>query len=241
MNKKPTNYELLEKTMVTYRDLMTIPVAENGDLLQILKPKDIPNAYSPLLFDMEKLYGPQIIVRSTIAKKLAQAQRTLKENFPTYTLFVTYGFRTLEIQTKNFLTQLQLTSQNYFPDPVALYEEVHRYIAVPSVAGHPTGGAIDIVIKDLKTKQILDFGAKQYDFSSKDCYVFTNRIVDSAMENRLLLRKLLMDVGFAPFDGEWWHFSYGDKEWAYYYKKAAALYEQKPASTIKNVYNKGVI
>lgn len=28
-------------------------------------------------------------------------------------------------------------------------------------------------------------------------------------------------------DGEWWHFSYGDKEWAYADKMPDALYGQK--------------
>lgn len=42
--------------------------------------------------------------------------------------------------------------------------------------------------------------------------------------NRLWLRNLVMSQGFAPFDGEWWHFSYGDKEWAAYYSRQAAIY-----------------
>ena len=30
--------------------------------------------------------------------------------------------------------------------------------------------------------------------------------------------------GFAPFDGEWWHFSYGDREWAAFYGLSQTLY-----------------
>jgi len=32
--------------------------------------------------------------------------------------------------------------------------------------------------------------------------------------------------GFTNYAGEWWHFSYGDKEWAKYYGEQAAIYEQ---------------
>ncbi len=39
-----------------------------------------------------------------------------------------------------------------------------------------------------------------------------------------MLRNVMVSVGFAPFDGEWWHFCYGDKEWAVYYNKPAACY-----------------
>ena len=42
----------------------------------------------------------------------------------------------------------------------------------------------------------------------------------------VILRKIMLEVGFAPYDGEWWHFSYGDREWAYYYKKYKYLYPQ---------------
>ena len=36
----------------------------------------------------------------------------------------------------------------------------------------------------------------------------------------------MLEEGFAPYDGEWWHFSFGDKEWAFYYKKDKALFNQ---------------
>ncbi|QQR69366.1 MAG: hypothetical protein IPI58_01405 [Alphaproteobacteria bacterium] len=36
----------------------------------------------------------------------------------------------------------------------------------------------------------------------------------------------MTSVGFAPFDGEWWHFSYGDREWAKYYGRSHAIYSQ---------------
>jgi D-alanyl-D-alanine dipeptidase len=52
----------------------------------------------------------------------------------------------------------------------------------------------------------------------------------------MLLRSVMLQAGFAPFDGEWWHFSYGDREWAYYYKKKYALYSQVSLSSLKKVY-----
>ncbi len=96
-------------------------------------------------------------------------------------------------------------------------------IAVPEIAGHPTGGAVDIQI--VKDDMPLDMGTKIWEFT-KDPYTFSPFIEQDARDNRLLLRSIMMDVGFAPFDGEWWHFSYGDKEWAAYYKKPSAVYNQ---------------
>lgn len=123
------------------------------------------------------------------------------------------------------------------PIPVgsSLDEEVHRLIAVPSVAGHPTGGAVDVVIVDKNSNTPIDFGSKIYDFKTKDCYTFSPYISEEAKKNRMLLRNAMMSQGFAPFDGEWWHFSYGDKEWAFYYKKDGAIYTQKQLSEVKVV------
>jgi len=36
----------------------------------------------------------------------------------------------------------------------------------------------------------------------------------------------MVEAGFAPFTGEWWHFSYGDREWAAIWGRDAAIYEQ---------------
>jgi len=96
-------------------------------------------------------------------------------------------------------------------------------IAVPEVAGHPAGAAVDIQM--LRAGKPLDFGTAIWEFVP-DSYTFSPFVSRGAWTNRLLLRRTMMQAGFAPFDGEWWHFSYGDKEWAKYYDKAAAIYDQ---------------
>jgi D-alanyl-D-alanine dipeptidase len=68
-------------------------------------------------------------------------------------------------------------------------------------------------------------GTKIWQFDH-DSYTFSPFVSKQAQINRQLLRKVMLEVGFAPFDGEWWHFSYGDKEWAKYYSQSYAIYEQ---------------
>ncbi len=43
-----------------------------------------------------------------------------------------------------------------------------------------------------------------------------------------LLRRAMAQAGFAPFNGEWWHFSYGDREWAAVWNAPFALYTHLP-------------
>lgn len=214
-----------EAAMVKFCDLLTVKVRECGEPFVPLK--EVSNGYLPGMSDMDAVTGPLILVRSGVYEKLKTAGKVLKNIGPGLNLYVTYGYRTLEIQKKRFLKQLRSVASAYFPDPVDLYEKVHQSVAVPSVAGHPAGAAVDIYIPE------LDFGSDMYDYTTEKYYVFSGEINGRQKESRMLLRRVMMKAGFAPYDGEWWHFSYGDREWAYYYKKDCAFYDQKhyPFST----------
>jgi D-alanyl-D-alanine dipeptidase len=237
MNSSKNNNDIIKKIeseMVKYTDLLTINTVENNENFIPINPTVIPNGYMANFSDMENVTGKNPLVRESIYTKLQTAQRILTEKNPNLTLYATYGYRSLDVQTKIFLDVLSKTNKEFFPNPIELYEEIHRYIAVPTVAGHPTGGAVDITIKNISTGKQLNFGSELYDFSNKLCYVFYKPLEDKAIENRSLLREVMIGAGFAPFDGEWWHFSYGDKEWAYYYNQKNAIFEQKTIRYFEN-------
>ena len=106
----------------------------------------------------------------------------------------------------------------------ALMEYVHLHVAVPDVAGHPTGGAIDLTLAD--ENDALDMGSAYGDFSTPLYHAFAEGTTEAQRANRMLLRQVMVEAGFAPFTGEWWHFSCGDREWAAIWDQPAALYEQ---------------
>lgn len=221
--------------MVKYRDLLKVKVKENKEPFVIIDQEIIRSGYFKQMSDMKKFLKNKIYVRKTVFQKLIKAQKQLEKINPSFFLYVCYGYRSPEIQKKLFLKQLRKISQSpFFPNPQELYEEIHQYIAVPTVAGHPTGGALDLLILNIKQQKFLDFGSEIYDFSTKKGYTFFTRtgVSGTAKNNRLLLRKIMIKNGFAPYDGEWWHFSYGDKEWAYYYKKSYTLYKQIPLNRV---------
>ncbi|MDO8626177.1 MAG: M15 family metallopeptidase [Candidatus Magasanikbacteria bacterium] len=59
-----------------------------------------------------------------------------------------------------------------------------------------------------ETKSEANFGTKDYEIKN----------------NRRLFFKVLKDAGFSNYPDEWWHWSYGDQEWAANLKKDEALY-----------------
>ena len=132
-----------------------------------------------------------------------------------------------------YFNELYISAKEKFDNELDLLEYIHEKIAVPEVSGHPTGGAVDIIIYNSDTKKYLNFGSDVLDYSTTQCYYYNENISDEAILNRKMLRNLMIEQEFAPYDGEWWHFSYGDKEWAFFYKKEKALYNQMK---IKDVF-----
>lgn len=213
--------------IVTYNNLKSILSGENGEplvCLNDLSPNLICRYNKP---DMAPFVGEKILVRKGLASRLIKACKQLKKINPEYSFKIVYGYRHPTVQIKYFNAAKEEILQKYknMSDD-ELFSLVHNLVAVPSVAGHTVGGAIDITI-EYKGGE-LDMGTKIADFEEIDkVKTFSKNVTDKQLENRLLLHDLMIKNGFAPFYGEWWHFSYGDKEWAYFYKKKQSLYSDK--------------
>jgi D-alanyl-D-alanine dipeptidase len=49
-------------------------------------------------------------------------------------------------------------------------------------------------------------------------------ISNEAKTNRAIMSQALMNVGFVNYPTEYWHWSYGDKYWAFIKKEPFAIY-----------------
>lgn len=205
-------------------DLKTIEVRDNGEAMVSL------NELEPLIVcyskmeDMFPYTGRQIFVRSTVRDKLLNMQKELTALNPEMKLLIYYGYRHPQIQ-KSYFEKIGNKIKKEGEEPALFEERVNLFIAHPSVAGHPTGGAVDVSI--LLHGEELDMGCKIFDFDQPNKIVtFSDEISEAQLANRMLLLNLFKKSGFAPFYGEWWHFSYGDREWALQARSSHALYGQ---------------
>ncbi|MFW5871606.1 MAG: M15 family metallopeptidase [bacterium] len=217
-----------------YKDLLSVKTKENGeDFVSVnFFASDILAKYSQL--DMQNIFEGKILVRKTVAKKLADAVNKMHEIEENYTFLVSYGYRTLEIQKRYFFENFnKIKAENPKSEEGNLTELTHQLIAAPEVAGHPTGGAVDLTIYDKKNKKTIDMGGRIGDLSDKRLFTFSEGINEKQIQNRKFLHDLMVQQGFCPFYKEWWHFSYGDKEWAWFYDKKNAIYQQKTQEQIK--------
>lgn len=146
----PLHYEHFTQPIgiAQYPDLLRIKEAENNEPFVNLQSSPVPWEFDERFQVMASVLPGQIIIRKSVRSLLEQAQENLRKTRPDSRLLVTYGFRTLEIQTRMFLRFLIEECAEFVPDPVKLYDKVHKKVAVPTVAGHPTGGAVDVTLVD---------------------------------------------------------------------------------------------
>jgi len=213
-----------KRRIITYQEIAAIPTGENKESLVDVCHYD-PNIIARYEKNDMLLYtGKRIFVRDTVARKLATANKSLTKNSK-FRLRVAYGYRHPDIQKKYFeqkRTELRVSRPSLTDGELDAL--THNFIAVPSVAGHPTGGAVDVTIVDAAGKE-LDMGTKIADFKNAErIKTFAKGLSNKQKRNRLLLHDILVREGFAPFYGEWWHFSYGDREWACFYGKLKSIY-----------------
>lgn len=216
-------YQLLEEKMLRYADYADVPVIETDEpVLFEAVPQQGVLRVQHVDTEMGELTGGNVYVRRPVVDLLYLAGQELKNLDRGLTLQVVHGFRGLELQTRLFdEAKAALAEQDRNEDE--LVEMAHRQVAVPSVAGYPTGGAV--AVEMLRDGRPVDLGTPVME-PSRDAFTFSPFVSPQAWENRQLLRRAMMTAGFAPYDGEWWHFSYGDKEWARFYRRPGALYDQ---------------
>lgn len=95
----------------------------------------------------------------------------------------------------------------YYPE-IEKSDLIGPYIAARS--GHSRGATVDLTLVRLSSSgdwEELDMGGS-YDFFDPISNTDDPRITDVQRANRYLLRNLMSAAGFAPYDMEWWHFTF---------------------------------
>jgi len=97
-----------------------------------------------------------------------------------------------------------LMKRQYYPTVAKSKLFKQGYIA--SKSGHSRGSTVDITLVNSKTSKELDMGSA-YDFFGIQSHPFFKGISKKQQKNRMLLRKVMLQNGFKPYENEWWHFT----------------------------------
>jgi D-alanyl-D-alanine dipeptidase len=141
----------------------------------------------------EPLYATaRCFAHPAVAEALQRAARTLHAREPSLTLKVLDCYRPIYVQERMF---------TLVADP--------KWVAQPKpprYGGHNRAVAIDLTIE--KNGVEFDMGTAFDAFDEKSEWQDDGRgITVTQQANRRALRSLMIESGFRPYDGEWWHFS----------------------------------
>lgn len=218
------NENLRQRRILGYEDVAAVPPGQLDEpLVDVRSYHDgIRAEYAKP--DMLEITGETIYVRDMLAEKLAKVQKHLAKQ--SMGLLVVYGYRHPDVQLRYFEERRE---EILMANPLLLGEELdaytHNFVAIPSLGGHPAAAAVDVTVLD-RDGYTLDMGTAIADYSDPE-KVRTDHpeLTLRQMGNRAILHDAMVDDDFAPFYGEWWHFSYGDREWGAFYDRPA-LYDQ---------------
>lgn len=168
--------------------------------------------------------GAYAMVREGVAARLVLAQRQLPAGWQ---LALVEGYRPIELQRRYFAEYRDgLAAQNPTWPADRLREQASRYISPPEVAPHVAGAAVDVTLLGAD-------GAPAWmgtpinatpEESEGACFTAAPGVDIEARRNRAALIGALTAVGFVNYPTEWWHWSYGDRYWAFATGARAARY-----------------
>jgi D-alanyl-D-alanine dipeptidase len=159
--------------------------------------------------------GRHRLVRSTLAERLQEAEALLPCGLH---LLVVEGLRSFGIQQLIYSGyRARLAADLPGLHPAELDRLASRFVAPPASAPHVAGAAVDLTLVDDDGRE-LDLGTAidaTPEESGGACYFDAPGIDADARRLRTVLANTLGQAGLVNYPTEWWHWSFGDRYWAY--------------------------
>ena len=163
-------------------------------------------------------------VRASVARRLALADAQLPAGVR---LVVREGHRTVAEQQRIIASySAALRRDRPELDDLAVRRLSSRFVAPLEVAPHVAGAAVDLTLADATGAKLwmgtpIDATPEE---SANACLFAATNIDRAARANRDLLASVLIAQGMVNYPTEWWHWSYGDRYWAFSTGADCAVY-----------------
>ena len=218
-------------TLIADPKVLSIPVQDSNEPMVNLVHQTVV-AYGP---------SPEIpnntdytYLRQTVYEKLKKAEHRLPKGLH----FCLYeGYRSIALQKMLFDKRSEKVKKNH-PDwpSSALFAETTKLVSPvinedgsDNIPPHSTGGALDVYLINDQGEPV-DMGIHPKDWMQDEGGVLSqtasNQISINAQKNRQIMSEALALEGFINYPTEYWHWSYGDRYWAYMTQHKHTLYGQ---------------
>jgi D-alanyl-D-alanine dipeptidase len=188
-----------------------LPVVECGEPLVDLRGTGVVRVDERLADAL----GAHAHVRLSVVDMLIAAQCLLPRGLR---LLVVEGYRPRAVQETYFASSMgRIARANPHWSDERVRTEAATYVSPPEVAPHVAGGAVDLTLCTVDGVELV-MGTAVNDTPPEfgnECFTSSTGISAVARENRELLVGVMSSSGFVNYPSEWWHWSYGDRYWAF--------------------------
>lgn len=218
-----------ELVLITDPRVLAVPIIDNQEpLVDLIHTKDLRYGPSPEIPDNTNYTK----MRKTVYEKLIQAQQLLPDNLR-FCLYEAY--RSISLQQFLFDERYKkVKAANPSWPATALFLETTKMVSPvtnpdssQNVPAHSTGGAIDIYLLDPHGATV-DMGIHPKDWMADQEGILSatasQAISKQAQHYRSIMCDVLSKAGFVNYPTEYWHWSYGDRYWAYHKRQPYAIY-----------------
>ncbi|ROR90899.1 M15 family metallopeptidase [Nocardioides aurantiacus] len=155
------------------------------------------------------------LMRRPVADRLGTAAASLPDGIH---LCLVEAYRPPERQELYFTTYRdKLRAADPTHDDETLNRLASRFVAPPAFAPHVAGAAVDVTLVDNAGVE-LDLGCPvdaNPEVSGGTCYTHHPGVTGHAGAHRKVLIEAMTAAGFVNYPTEWWHWSHGDRYWAF--------------------------
>jgi zinc D-Ala-D-Ala dipeptidase len=216
-------------TLLIDPHVLAMPIKEQGEpMVDLINQPGLlfgPSPEIPNNTDYTKM-------RRTVYQKLLAAQQVLPDRLQ---LCIYECYRSLALQEQLFNDRYTILKGLYaawgheqlFLETIKMVSPVVNLDGSRNIPPHSTGGAVDLYLVDHQGN-IVDMGIKAADWildvDGSISQTDSAKISKEAIKYRLIMNQALEGVGFVNYPGEYWHWSYGDRYWAYGSGQECAIY-----------------
>lgn len=199
---------------------------QSSDRLAIQPNWTIPGDFEGDMYADYRVTHPEydgVYVRSELLKRLVLAANSLDKP---YQLVVRAGHRPLEVQKRLLHDCIeQYKKNNPGVTEAEALTQARIFVSDPAVElpPHCAGAAVDVDVRDVTTNAMVDFGSYVNE-NNGSSYLYADGLTEEQKANRQMLLQAMLAAGLASCYSEWWHYSYGDQVWAWFYGKKDCLY-----------------
>ncbi len=200
--------------------IAAIPVRECGEPLVDVR------VAAPVLVDSRRAdpAGAYAHLRSGMVDRLVTAQSLLPRGIRLLIIEGHWPPSTLEPYGRVYRERLGRAHPDWAQSALDAHTSWH--VAQPFVAAHVTGGAVDLTLcTDSGTE--LPMGTvlgPDPDAVQGACHADGTTVPEAALRHRRLLGSALRAVRLVNYPTRWWHWSHGDRYWAFATGAAVARY-----------------